>query len=805
MTDEKIISLLKHVGAQGTYTAAVRIMGFVSRGIGIWPEHVTVRINEIERFLLPSDLHGISFSLVIGTDAKNVEIFDWRLIDVTPVTHGATDDNPTNRPLEWDLTLEDGRWRLQGDRGGLLMQGVLNPTLPDGSIVPGLKKTNSELVALCIAAIPMTFREGVLSAPVIAKMNAIEPPAELVWRGAHAPTQLQRLLEWTRCCFAYNQGGTYSIHTLVDPPNVPSNPYIPDVAKLPSSRHTITPPDHEGKCIIASCPTRHLIQRVRTLYQSSPYEPPRPLQWVGVETDGSVHPLTDLSWWPVSKTPLQVFRNKFKDVDDDHRRLAQSCVFRMVRLHDDDLAEDWTLLQRLVDENAAPPSARGEPLGVLVKSNASYQDHLGAWINPTGPVPVEDVRFDLERGVFIFSRPQVRLNLSRSYAPEQEAEELVGAQLSITFGHHPNAGDHTDYFMGVYKWDDGSSQVVKVETPDPETAITDALAEGVPVYRFPDLQLNYIEQAHPSTDIDVQNSAAIEAIALGYAKAMITAQEAVFEVQEYPGLHNLDPDHSSTLIVWDPNNLMTTVHLGRHQPISSDYVARLIDSRSTHGGRAGAPAGAVASGVGRSTAVAAALGALGASSGARDASRVAVNALPGATMQVRRRFWAKILSETTPDVWSFTEVYKSNTGAGSVWTAPSGAVTGSAREFNAARVAANAIVEMFVIDIFKADGTVTFEYWFDSGSGGLCLGSGGCLEFDANGCLVFDLDVNSTVQATVVTGGSLSIVAGTPNKLRLTLTRSIVTFSRNACGVLVGVSAAGTSSVTSDLNLDECT
>lgn len=84
----------------------------------------------------------------------------------------------------------------------------------------------------------------------------------------------------------------------------------------------------------------------------------------------------------------------------------------------------------------------------------------------------------------------------------------------------------------------------------------------------------------------------------------------------------------------------------------------------------------------------------------------------------------------------------------------------------------------------------------------VCLGS--CLEFDGSGCIAFDTDVNSTVQATVVTGGSLSIVAGTPNKLRLTLTRSIVTFSRNACGVLVAVSAAGTTSVTSDLNLDEC-
>ncbi len=83
-----------------------------------------------------------------------------------------------------------------------------------------------------------------------------------------------------------------------------------------------------------------------------------------------------------------------------------------------------------------------------------------------------------------------------------------------------------------------------------------------------------------------------------------------------------------------------------------------------------------------------------------------------------------------------------------------------------------------------------------------CLGS--CLVFDSNGCPAFDLQTASQVNATVVTGGSLSIVAGTPKKLRVTLTRATVTFDRNVCGVLVGVSSSGAASVTSDLNLDEC-
>ena len=410
-------------------------------------------------------------------------------------------------------------------------------------------------------------------------------------------------------------------------------------------------------------------------------------------------------------------------------------------------------------------------------------------------MPVEGVRFDLERGVFVFQHPQVRLDTSRSYAPEQNAEELVGAQLSITFGHHPNTGDATDYFMDVYEWDEGTETVVRVTAGDP---VGDALAEGVPVYRFPDLQLTYIEQAHPSTDIDVQNDAAMQALALGYAKAMITAQQAKFEVQEYPGMHNVDPDHSTTLVRWDPNNLMTTVHLGRHQHITADYVARLFESRSARGGRIGAARGSASGGAARG---AAAAGALGASSGSRDASRVAVNAVPPSTPPVRRRFWAQITGQVSANTYTFTEVYKSNTGSGTVWTAPSGAVTGSASEFHAARVAIGVIVEMMVVDIFKADGTVTYEYWFDSGGGNLCLTSGGGLVVDANGCIGNDLATNSQVAGTVVTGVTHAIVGG---NLRITVTRAIVTFNRNAAGIVVGVSFTGTTSTTSDVALESC-
>lgn len=78
------------------------------------------------------------------------------------------------------------------------------------------------------------------------------------------------------------------------------------------------------------------------------------------------------------------------------------------------------------------------------------------------------------------------------------------------------------------------------------------------------------------------------------------------------------------------------------------------------------------------------------------------------------------------------------------------------------------------------------------------------LEFDANDRLSFDLAEAGTHVLTVVTGGSISIVAGTPNKLRLTLTRATATFRRQADLILFNLTTASASSITSDLNLDEC-
>ncbi len=728
--------------------ARVRMLTPISRGLGIWPETVVARICKPERDILPADLSTIvSIRLLVGifggAQTDFVSVNDWRIVDVKEATWGSLTPAGDAVALEWDVYLEDGRWRLTGDRGGALFDGVLNRLDAAGAIIAPVLK-NSDLVTRCITAIGgLSYREGLpLSAGLIASLDAFDPPTEIMWRGSHAPTELQRLLEWTRHAFAFNQLGHYSIVKLVDPPNTPTPPAIEETP-LPSGQVTLQP-EHSAKCIITSAPTRHLIQRNRTLTGGQPGD--LPLNLVGVDTDGSIKPLTSLSWWPIGKTALQVFQTRYADVAAEKRGLAEASIFRMFRLHDNDLAQDWTLVARLLAADAGGK----EPLGFLLKSSAAVQDKDGTWSNPTvGVIP--GATFDLRAGVITSPRPLVRVSAATKGLHEN-AVQLTGTQLDFTFCHLPNAGSTSDYFNAVY-YVDGMGAVVEDTSP---TALTDALAEGVPVHRFPDLQVHYAETPLEPGPVFEQNLDEIKAIALKYAKAIITAQSAKVEVREYPGLHDADPSGSVARIVWDGRAMRTVIHLGTHVQITSDYLQRAMSSRMARGGGFGvARSGGAGGGLARGAGAPRGSGVTGPSSGARDGPAQAASPAPSPIRIRPEWFNAKITSQTAAGTnrwaYGFQEVYKSNTGFGAAaWSNLTGGITGTAgnrfeivntgtgtdylgvgvtnNELNDVGgspscpldlrpVPIGMIVQMWPEIVRKADGTVVVEYLFTWANG----------------------------------------------------------------------------------------
>ncbi len=657
-------------------TVRVRVNAPVARGLGIWPETVVATIAKPERDKLPADLSTITaITIRLGLNNDSVDVVGWRIVDVKEADWGSTDRSSPSQSLAWDLYLEDDRSKLNGGRGGCLFDGLLNPVDPAGQIIAPVVKC-SDLITKCIDAIGvLTFREGTLPGPLIESLDAFDPPSEILWRGADAPTELQRMLEWTRHAFAFNQDGTYSIVKLVDPPTAPTAPDV-GVNPLPSAPVTLAP-NTPGKCIITSAPTRNLIERNRTLTDIG--EGDVPLQFVGVDTDGTIAPLTTLSWWPSGKTPIQVFNNEYADVAEQYRGLAQASIYRMFRLHDDDLANGWTFVSRLID------AAGDDPARFVLTSSAAREDQLKMWSNPATKGVEDGIAFDLRTGVFTSPRPLVRVT-GRTPALHAAATELGTVQLDFTFCHLPSAGDYSDYFISVYYF--AAGVVVGDDTP---SVIDAALAEGVPVFHFPDLQVQYRETPLVPGPVTEVNLDAIKAIAVKYAEALITQQNAQIEIKEYPGLHDVDPDGSVTRVVWvasvsgQQGVLRTVAHLGMHNQITSDYLQRVIGSRMSRGSGIGAAtARGNLMGVSRSAGGPPVAGLSGPSSGARDGATHAKVATPPASRIALPPFSAKITGNdpsATANVfdYDFVEVYKSDTGLGaSKWTTVSGGVSGTA-------------------------------------------------------------------------------------------------------------------------------
>lgn len=570
----------------------VRFAGQIRRGLGIWPEQVTCFILEDEMANLPTNRGSVTVDIILAQDdATPAEDFKlirgWRIINVTPSgAIGSTDGNSTVRPVEFMLTLEDTRRFLQGQRGGILLDGLLNRTLPDGTVKKDFE--NADLVTKCIEKIKLTYREGLpLNATLVTDLNDYDPPADVEWYGAaggHAPTELQRILEATRHAFAFNQDGSYSIVRLADPGEPLTAPDIPPGEQLPTSTQTITP-EQAQKCIIASCPTRILCERKRNLSAIR-----RPMQWVGIDVDGSILPLQSLSWWPLDAMldPLpiiDVFNNQYADVADDFKNLARRSIYRMLRLHDDDIAEGWTLTRRVVTfQGDLFGTGVGNPFASTLKAKRAVKDDAGLWVNGDTLVPVE-MRLDLELGVVIVQGdPLVKLTASGVSSLHGNAVEFGATDIEFVFGALLNNGNEADYFMVPYEWDDVSEMVIETVGVG---ALQDALndANNVPVYCFDWLQQFNVEEPVIIDDGEPQNEDDLKDIALKLASALLIGSDGQVEVRHYVGFHDgVDPSSSVSMVIWDPNNFETTVVMNHHLTNDSDYITRIYGNRTARGG-----------------------------------------------------------------------------------------------------------------------------------------------------------------------------------------------------------------------------
>jgi hypothetical protein len=253
------------------------------------------------------------------------------LVDVKPAGLGKV--GGTMRVYEYALSFADHRIAFAEPRGGRLFKGRLNPDpLGDATLY-----TVEELMDMCRTAMGDT-------GGVPGTVNVAEPPRDVDWNGAHAPSELDRLLQLSGHVYAPQSNGFGAI-VLVGSgslPTIAEELRIYDVASLIADRRP-------GKLVFTSAPTA-----VTRSYNKDASSPPA-WEWVIQDPDDGMRwkLIADLSF-----DALDQLHKGFPDVDEKHRKHVDEQLYRCIRL---DVEKFPPLACAVLREVLLPDGTRDEP------------------------------------------------------------------------------------------------------------------------------------------------------------------------------------------------------------------------------------------------------------------------------------------------------------------------------------------------------------------------------------------------------------------------------------------------------------
>ena len=244
---------------------------------------------------VPVDLLTFSYgNLILHYDSTSVTLYNCAVAEVRN-RHQIMREG-------WlqDVILLDRRWKWKYCR----IDGVYNERTPGYGVQPNNQRTIKQLIQLCLDAL------GEAGYDISACPTDVYPP--VVWNAARADLELQWLCELI--------GMTVCFNTYTD------TVYIKNLndlygADLPAIKYT-TPVQRYKPSVI---PAFLRVQGNPTIVQST-----LALEAVGLDVDGSIVPIDDLSYKPAYGWEGE-WPTLFEGVDADNRDLAFRSVFRWYR------------------------------------------------------------------------------------------------------------------------------------------------------------------------------------------------------------------------------------------------------------------------------------------------------------------------------------------------------------------------------------------------------------------------------------------------------------------------------------------
>ncbi len=199
----------------------------------------------------------------------------------------------------WSLAIQDRRWRWQY----CYISGTYNVRLDDGTIDPLTLQTPQQLAQLLLEALGEVVLE-------VGDLPNDARPA-VVWDNTSAARALQSLAEELGCHVVYDLDDTVSLRVLGTGGDLPADGI--EVTSL-----TISPPQRPETLTVACARTRWQVDF--------------PLEAVGVDTDGQVKLIDDLSYKPANGWAyLDNFYSQVATTNNA-RQYAEQSVYKLYRV-----------------------------------------------------------------------------------------------------------------------------------------------------------------------------------------------------------------------------------------------------------------------------------------------------------------------------------------------------------------------------------------------------------------------------------------------------------------------------------------
>ena len=482
----------------------------------------------------------------------------WFVVDVYDDIVGVPVGKNSTEVLQCQVFLSDRRYEFQCGRSGVVQLGVFNKKEPGGLKV---KNANFSAVAKKQASRHYIMQKilkdlhnwsGLPSLNDIPPgMADVTPPENFNCDGVPAITALNDLCfspskKQQYCQLAVGMDAKYRLYMIGD--KSPSYPADNHPGLLPYTDNNCD--IRSGKYIVVTASEPNQKTETNIQIKGLPNQQGLHFEYCGVDTDGSIKPVNDLSYIKdYAGDAVDFFKNFEKSPCGNNLESRLFTIIKLAHPDSDELAKYLPMLRKI-----PPKAGDNQPadsihlVGQHIKASNEY-DYYGT----TTSTKLYPERVDLENGILDFGQHchlGTMSNIAEFVEDTFEPYNNVNGPI-VKFAHVVRDGTIADRYYSKAYTRDANGNVTEVD-------LSVATAKGAKT------TYHVIDNFWREENGAVNNETRLNELSLNYAK-QIFAGETKSSTRTLKGLHAINCDGVISAVTWDFQKMTTQYEVNGYQ------------------------------------------------------------------------------------------------------------------------------------------------------------------------------------------------------------------------------------------------